>query len=73
MFHRLRFFQDGVIVVLEQPLSLTCAFGLLHVNEKGLLGPGVPDGYTELGLVKEFDFVRKIFETASWTLPTTGT
>jgi hypothetical protein len=31
------------------------------MNEKGLLGPGVPDGYTELSLVGEFDFVRKIF------------
>ncbi len=31
------------------------------MNEKGLLGPSVPDGYTKLGLVGEFDLVRKIF------------
>ena len=31
------------------------------MNEKSLLGPSVPDGCTELGLVGEFDLVRKIF------------
>ena len=61
MFHRLRFCQDGIIVVLEQPLSLARAFCLLHVNEKGLLGPSVPDGYTKLGLVGEFNFVGIFF------------
>ena len=61
LFHRLCFYQNCIIIVLEQPLSLTCTFSLLHVNEKGLLGPSVPDGYTKLGLIGEFDFVRKIF------------
>ena len=61
MFHRLCFCHNGIIVVLKQPLSLTCAFSLLHMNEKSLLGPSVPDGYTKLGLIGEFDFVRKIF------------
>ena len=73
LFHRLLFRLNGVIVVLEQPFSLARAFCLLHVNEKGLLGSGVPDGYTELGLVGEFDFVRKILSTASWTSSETGT
>ncbi len=57
MFHRLRFCQNGIIIVLKQPLP-TCAFSLLHVNEKGLLSPSVPDGYTKLGLIGEFDFIR---------------
>ncbi len=30
------------------------------LNEKSLLGPSVPDGYTKLSLVREFDLVRKI-------------
>ncbi len=58
MFHGLQF--HSIIVVLKQPLSLPYAFGLLHVNEKGLLGPSVPDGYTKLGLVGEFDLVGKL-------------
>jgi hypothetical protein len=61
LFHGLRFHLNGIIVVLKPPLSLTCIFGLLHVNEKGLLGPSVPDEYTKLGHVGEFDLVRKIF------------
>ena len=36
-------------------------FWLAARDEKGLLCSCVPDGYTELGLVGEFDFVRKIF------------
>jgi hypothetical protein len=31
------------------------------MNEKDLLGPSVPDGYTKIDLVGEFDLVRKIF------------
>ncbi len=61
MFHGLRFCLNGIMIALKQPLSLTCAFGLLHMNEKGFLGPSVPDGYTNVGLVGEFDLDRKIF------------
>ena len=42
------------------------------MNEKGLLGPGVPDGYTELSLVGEFDFVRKIFSLRAGFLDLVG-
>ena len=59
-------------MVEEQPLSLARAFRLLHVNEKGLLGSCVPDGYTELGLVGEFDFIRKIFSLRDCFLDLVG-
>ena len=42
------------------------------MNEKGLLCPGVPDGYTELGLVGKFDFVRKIFSLQDGFLDLVG-
>ncbi len=74
LFHGLSFYLNGVIIVLKQPLSLTCTFHLLHMNEKGLLGSSVLDGYTKLGLVRESDLVRKIFplRVGSWTSSTTG-
>jgi hypothetical protein len=57
LFHSLRLCLNGVVVVLEQPFPLACAFGLLDVNQESLLGPTVPDGYTKLGLVRELNLI----------------
>ncbi len=53
----LRFCLNGVLIVLEQPFPLARALGLLHVNQENLLGPSVPDGYTKLRLVREFNLI----------------
>jgi hypothetical protein len=55
LLHGLLFCLNGVVVVLEQPFPLARALCLLHVNQESLLGPSVPDGYTKLGLVGEFN------------------
>ncbi len=57
MFVGPRFCLYGILAVFKQPLPLTHAFHLLHVNEEGLLGNSVSDGYTKHCLVGEFDFV----------------